>query len=528
MSPASRRWSIVLLLTLILVSRGSAQSPALAGNRPNIVVILADDLGWADLGCYGSTFYKTPHLDRMAREGMRFTDAYASCPVCSPTRAALLTGKVPARLGLTDWLPGRPDSPAHALLRPTLPQQLALQENTIAEALKGAGYRTAHIGKWHLGGKGFEPTRQGFDVNIAGDETGTARSYFAPFRNKDGFMPGLEKAPEGEYLTDRLTQEAVRFIEENRSRPFFLYLPHYTVHTPLTAKAETIKKYPGKQVLGRQSSPVYAAMLDSLDEGVGRILDTLERLNLAKNTMVVFTSDNGGLATREGQGTPSTINSPLRDGKGWLYEGGIRVPLVVRWPGVVPANAVCPEPVISHDWFPTLIEATSTKAPAGVCDGVSLLPVLRGQGKLEREALYWHYPHYANQGSRPSGAIRQGRYKMIEFYQDQRRELFDLRESIGEHVNLAEKKPEVVRDLAEKLERWRKDVGARMPTPNPDYKPNPQDARGVVTMHARTAQVHGSQLRYEPLTHKETLGYWVDVRDHASWEFTLSRPGKYT
>jgi arylsulfatase A len=506
---------------------GALATPAgAAGPRLNVVVILADDLGWADLGCYGSTFHRTPALDRLAKQGLRFTDGYASCPVCSPTRAALMTGKVPARLGLTDWLPGRADRLDQPLLRPELPQQLALEETTLAEAFQAAGYATGHIGKWHLGGKGFEPTRQGFDVNVAGDHTGTPRSYFAPFRNKQGVMPGLDKAPDGEYLTDRLAAEAERFLETNKARPFFLYLPHHAVHTPLRAKADHVKKYSPKPVPGKQSNPIYAAMLESLDDAVGRVMAKLDELKLAEKTIVVFSSDNGGLATQEGPNTPATINTPLREGKGWLYEGGLRVPFLVRWPGVVKPGSTSSVPVVTHDLFPTLLEACGVENKHKV-DGVSLVPLLRGEGAPKREALYWHYPHYANQRSRPGGAVRAGNMKLIEFYEDNRRELFDLSKSIGEQRNMAAIRPDVVKRLAAQLDAWRKEVGAKMPRPNPGYVPNPQDAKGVVTLHANSARVHGTQLRYEPLPHKFTLGYWTEVGDHASWEFTLTKPGKF-
>jgi arylsulfatase A-like enzyme len=508
-----------LALTLLLV-------PAARAEKLNVIVILADDLGWADLGCYGSRFHRTPHLDRLAKEGLRFTQAYAACPVCSPTRAALLTGKVPARLHLTDWLPGRPDRPDQALLRPKFRQQLPLEETTLAEAFKAAGYATGHIGKWHLGGEGFGPRQQGFDVNVAGDEAGSPRSYFAPFRNKVRAMPGLEKAPEGEYLTDRLAAEALRFLEDHKDKPFFLYLPHYAVHIPMRAKKDLVAKYPNHPTPGRQSNPIYAAMLESLDDAVGRVLKKLEELKLAGRTLVVFTSDNGGLSIREGPNTPPTINSPLREGKGFLYEGGIRVPLVVRWPGVIAGGRVSDVPVISHDLFPTLLQACGVEHEGRV-DGVSLTTLWKGGGAPKRDALYWHYPHYANQGSRPGGAVREGDWKLIEFYETGRRELFDLKRDPGEKRNLAGEKKELTTRLGEKLAAWRKEVGAQMPRPNPDYRPNPQAADGSVTLPARTATVHGTQLRYEALPHKDTLGCWTSKADRASWEFVLTRPGTF-
>jgi arylsulfatase A len=496
-----------------------------ADEKPNVILILADDLGWADPGCYGSKYHKTPHLDGLAASGVRFTDAYAACPVCSPTRASLLTGRYPQRYNLTDWLPGRPDRPDQKLLRPKLDQQLPLDEITLAEALKPAGYVSGHVGKWHLGGKGFGPEQQGFDLNVAGDQTGSPRSYFAPFKSKDGaFMPGLEKAPDGEYLTDRLTAEAEKFVEANRDRPFFLYLAHYAPHIPLRAKPELVAKYkPGKH--GEQGNPNYAAMLESLDDGVGRLLKKLDDLKLAERTVVVFMSDNGGLATLEGSNMAATFNGPLREGKGYLYEGGLRVPLIVRWPGVTKAGATCGVPVSSIDIFPTALEACGVKSEAKA-DGVSLVPLLKG-GALKREALYWHYPHYANQGGRPGGAVRAGNYKLIEFYENDRRELYDLSKDVGESRNLIADKPDVAKDLAAKLDAWRKEVGARMMTPNPDYLPNPQAKDGTVPLPARTAEVHGIQLRFEPLPHKDTLGFWTRAEDWASWEFTVTKPGTF-
>lgn len=516
-----------LLVGVLALSAWAAPVCAETAPRWNVILILADDLGWADLGCYGSTYHRTPALDQLAASGIRFTEGYASCPVCSPTRAALMTGKVPARLGITDWLPGRGDRPDQQLARPLLVQQLPLEETTLAELFRRAGYATAHIGKWHLGGKGFDPTAQGFDQNIAGDHTGTPRSYFAPYRNKQGWMPGLEKASEGEYLTDRLTREAERFLDENKDRPFFLYLAHYAVHTPMRAKAELLKKYPGKLALGKQSNPIYAAMLESLDDSVRDVMARLRKLKLDERTLVVFTSDNGGLATREGLNTPATINSPLREGKGWLYEGGLRVPWIIRWLGVVQPGRVSSVPIITHDLLPTLVEACGL-SHTGTVDGISLVSHLQGKDVPKRDTFYWHYPHYANQGGRPGGVVREGNWKLIEFYEDNRRELFDLRVDVRESRNRAADEPALVKRLAEKLEAWRKQVGAKMPRPNPDYRPNPQDERGVVTLHARSARVQGMQLRYEPLPHKETLGYWTEVNDQASWEFSLTRSGTFS
>ena len=512
-----------MLSRVILLALLAQASPVMA--KPNVILIVADDLGWADLACYGSTFHKTPHLDRMALAGMKFSEAYAACPVCSPTRAALLTGKHPARLQITDWIPGRPNRPDQILNRPAFRNELPLNEVTLAEAFKTAGYATAHIGKWHLGGDGFGPKEQGFDINIAGDHSGTPLSYFAPFQNKNRIMPGLEKAEAGEYLTDRLTSEAEAFLRANAQKPFFLYLPHYGVHTPMRAKAELVKKYADKPTFGKQSNAVYAAMLESVDDSVGRVRKLLDELKISDNTIVIFTSDNGGLATLEGQPNPPTFNGPLREGKGYLYEGGIRVPLLAVGPGIKPGLSNVP--VTSQDFFPTLCELCDIPLTAKL-DGVSVVSLLHGGDAPKRDALYWHYPHYANQGSRPGGAIRDGQYKLIEYYENNRRELFDLKADLSESRNLIEAKPEIAKALTAKLAAWRTEFGAQMPVPNPNYLPNPQAKDGTIPLPARTAEVHGIMLRYEPLPHKNTLGFWVNKDDYATWEFTVTKPGAFS
>ncbi|MFM8471223.1 MAG: sulfatase, partial [Limisphaerales bacterium] len=538
-----------LRLALLLTAAFLLQLAAAAAPKPNFIFFLIDDLGRNDLGCYGSKFYRTPNLDRMATQGMKFTDAYAACPVCSPTRASIMTGKYPARLHLTDWLPGRGDRPDQRLARPIISQQLALEEVTIAERLKAAGYVTAHVGKWHLGGEGFEPEKQGFDINIAGDHTGTPMSYFAPFGGKDKagkqrFMRGLEQAKDGEYLTDRLTTEAEKIIAANKDKPFFLYFAHYTVHTPLKAKADTIAKYPqiaGKA--GQQTNAIYAAMVESMDDSIGRILKQLDDLKLADHTYVFFTSDNGGLATIEGPSTPSTINSPLREGKGWLYEGGIRVPLLVRGPGIAPGSTAT-NAMSSVDYFPTILELAGlplvegreskvegkapTPAALDLIDGVTLAPLLKGGPAPEARPLFWHYPHYANQGGKPGGVIREGDLKLIEFYETGRVELFDLKS--GENRNLAEEPAHAarVKAMVSKLDTWRIKVGAQMMLPNPNYHPSPQAANGTITMLGKDADVHGAMLRFEPLPHKNTLGFWINPNDWASWDFEVVKPGKFT
>ena len=514
--------------TLILGLWLASAIPVYAGqDHANVILIVADDLGWADLGCYGSRYHRTPHLDKLAAQARRFTQAYAASPVCSPTRAALMTGKHPARLHLTDWLPGRPDRPAQKLARPLIRQELPLDEETLAESLHAVGYATAHVGKWHLGGAGFEPTRQGFDLNIAGDSTGSPLNYFAPFGRQGRIMPGLGDAPTGQYLTDRLTAEAERFLEANRARPFFLYLPHYAVHIPMKAKDELIAKYPKWDGTphGRQENPVYAAMLESLDDSVGRIVAKIDELGLTANTLIVFTSDNGGLATLEGPNTPPTINAPLREGKGYLYEGGLRVPLIVRWPGRV-RQGIENTPVWAAD-LPVTVKALCALPGPITGDGVSLASLLTDGKPLAARPLFWHYPHYSNQGGRPGGAVRDGDWKLVEDYQTGRRELFHLGRDASESTNRAESEPVKVEELAAKLAAWRKDIDAQMPTPNTAYSPNAQLTNGTIRLPASTASVHGAMLRFEPLPHKNTLGYWVSAHDWASWEFDVTNPGTF-
>ncbi|HVF87819.1 MAG TPA: sulfatase [Pyrinomonadaceae bacterium] len=462
------------------------KNPPAKRRRPNFVLIVTDDMGWADLGVYGSAFHQTPNINALAARGVRFTDAYAAAPVCSPSRASLLTGKYPARLQLTDWLPGRTDRPSQKLLRPPIRQALPLAETTIAEALKPAGYVSAHIGKWHLGGSNYGPESQGFDLNIAGDHTGTPASYFYPFRNGDETMPGLAEGRDGEYLTDRLTDEAEKFIEQNHEKPFFLYLAHYAVHIPLKAKPEVIARYRNRtRTRGRQANAIYAAMVESVDESVGRIVRKLAQLKIADDTIIVFTSDNGGLSVEEGPNTPATSNAPLRDGKGYLYEGGIRVPLIVRWPSVTRPGVVCPAPVSGVDIFPTIL-AMAGVTPSAIegVDGASLIPLLsQPRSARRRPPIYWHYPHYSNQGGRPGGAVRDGDYKLIEFYEDDRVELYDLRRDAGETMDLSGKLTAKARGMRRMLADWRRRVGAQLMKPNPRDRADERGRRVNRTNH---------------------------------------------
>jgi arylsulfatase A-like enzyme len=458
---------VALLAAAGLCAPGAVAAPSAPAARPNIVFILVDDLGWADVGCFGSKYYETPNIDRLAAQGMRFTDAYAACPVCSPTRASIMTGKYPARLRLTDWIPGEGNAPNHALLVPPWRQFLPLEEVTLARALKPAGYASASIGKWHLGGPAYFPEHHGFDLNVAGSDTGQPASYFWPYEGKTHTVPGLKAGGQpGEYLTDRLTDAAESFIETNKDRPFFLYFAHYAVHVPLQAKAAVLAKYQAKRPLGGQTNAVYAAMIESVDESVGRVLGKLEALGLNERTVVVFMSDNGGLWPQ------ATSNAPLRAGKGHPYEGGIREPLIIRWPGHVRPGRRCSVPVCSIDFFPTLLELAGAPAP-GPVDGLSLAPLLRESGTLPRDALYWHYPHYwSGNLVRPSGAVRAGDWKLIEFYEDMRVELYNLKEDLGESRDLASARPEKAAELRGRLHRWRDSVDAQMPTPNPNYRPS--------------------------------------------------------
>ncbi len=468
-----------------LQSLGGVAAAAAQTSRPlNFIFILIDDMGWTDLGCYGSKSYDTPHIDRLAEQGMRFTNAYAACPVCSPTRASIMTGKYPARLHLTDWIPGRKQWPAAKLLTPAFRQELPLDEITLAEALKPAGYASASIGKWHLGGEGFSPTEQGFDRNVGGTARGSPVSYFGPFD-----LPGLKGGPKGEYLTDRLSDEAERFVTENKDRPFFLYLPEFAVHLPLEGKKDLVAKYETKLAGAEsQNNPIYAAMVESVDQGIGRLMAKLDELRIADRTVVILTADNGGLRYEGKASKPVTSNAPLRAGKGHLYEGGIREPLIVRWPGVVRAGSRCEDTVISIDYFPTILEMAGLGKPRHKVDGVSILPLLRQKGGLDRDAVYWHYPHYSNQGGPPAGAIRDGDYKLIEFYEDGRVELYNLKDDIGERRNLARAEPKKAAELRAKLKRWRAAMGAEMPVVNPQYDAAKAD-QGLTGVEPKTPEI---------------------------------------
>jgi len=454
-----------------LAAPGCAVTAGGRKKRPNIIFILADDLGWRDTGFTGSAYYETPHLDRFARDGMTFTSAYANAPNCAPTRACLLSGQYTPRHGIyTVNSSERGDERLRRLIPVPNTRTLDPGVVTIAEALRSAGYATASIGKWHLGvDPETGPLGQGFDVNIGGNRSGHPGSYFSPYKNKH-----LADGPEGEYLTDRLIEEALAFIEEHRESPFFLYLPHFAVHTPIQAREEMAAKYETKNPDGGQDNAEYAAMIESLDRGVGRIVRKIGELGLDGNTAIFFFSDNGGHGK-------ITSNAPLRGCKGMLYEGGIRVPLAVRWPGRVRPGSACDVPVIGIDFYPTLLAMAGAAVPeATILDGESLAPLLEGKGGLEREAVFWHFPAYLEAYDKskgpwrttPAGVVRKGNWKLLEFFENGRLELYNLKDDIGETNDLAGSMPEKAAELHRLLLAWRRSVDAPVPSEkNPLYDP---------------------------------------------------------
>lgn len=480
-SSINRAFSAACLAILFLGQSVSAADP------PNVIVVLVDDLGWKDLGCQGSSFYKTPHIDALASRGLRFTHAYAACAVCSPTRAALLTGKYPTRVGITDWIRSRSDenkieqraretgeflaNDNHPLLTPPNQPHLPLEETTLAELFKANNYATAHIGKWHLGGPGHLPSDQGFDRNIGGYEFGQPPSYFDPYANNrraDG-IPTLSPRKQGEYLTDREADEAVAFIEAHRDRPFFLSYWPYAVHTPLQAKTPDVQAFAASaDNRSDQSNPIYAAMIQSLDSAIGRIVEALEKQDITNNTLIVFTSDNGGLATVDRLDGP-TSNAPLRSGKGYPYEGGIRVPLIMTWPGVIPPGKTSSAMVGTIDLLPTLQQAAQLSAGTSEknenIDGISLWDHVTAGGEtpLDRDELLWHFPHYRTPDVIPYSIIRQGPWKLVKRYEGPTFELFNLAEDPTEQHDLASDNPDRVARLDERLSERLAEIGAKIP-----------------------------------------------------------------
>jgi arylsulfatase A-like enzyme len=478
-------WLIITAACLLSLAAVPLRAQTRAG-KLNVVFILADDLGWTDLGCYGSTFYETPHIDALARDGMRFTRAYAACPVCSPTRASILTGEYPVRTRVTDiinprglrepgkWKRNTPLLPAPYAL------QLPLQQYTLAEAMKAAGYKTYMAGKWHLGSEGYWPLDQGFDIDKGGFTAGQPPRYFSPYKN-----PELSDGPAGEYLPERLSEETAAFIRKNKDTAFFIYYALYLVHTPLRAKRALIEKYRQKKkelglrdTLGRlgnnkvrldQGSPVYAAMVEAMDDAVGKVVEALKQEGLYDKTLIIFTSDNGGLSTSEGR---PTSNLPLKGGKGWMYEGGIREPLIVRLPGVTRAGAVSDALVSSPDFYPTIMHLVGRPMPAAQHeDGIDLTGVLAGK-REKRRTLYWHYPHYSNQGGRPASCIMTGNWKLIKWYglDSDSYGLYNLKTDPGESHDLSRRHPRRTAAMESGLEHFLQGVSAKYPTPNPHYK----------------------------------------------------------
>lgn len=458
-------------LILLCVGCNTSVKEEQQARPPNIVFILADDLGWRDLGCMGSRFYETPYIDQLAAQGMLFTNAYANAPNCAPTRACILSGQYGPRHGVyTVGAADRGDKNHQKLIPPVNKTVLDTGFVTLAEVLQEGGYVCASVGKWHLGTDPENgPLSQGFNVNKGGNHAGHPTSYFSPYDN-----PDLPDGPEGEYLTDRLTEEALGFMETHQNEPFFLYFPHYAVHTPIQGKDSLTARFSQKEAVDDQDNAAYAAMIASLDESVGRMMEKLETLGLMENTLVVFSSDNGGHGV-------ITSNTPLRGAKGMMYEGGIRVPLILHWPGQIAPNTTSEVPVISTDFFPTFLEVAGIEKPEGkILDGESLLPIALQQGSLERESIFWHFPAYlppysAADGifrTTPVGAIRKGDFKLIEFFEDGQLELYNLREDIGEQNDLSETLPEKREELWNEMKAWREAVDALVPTQlNPDYHP---------------------------------------------------------
>ncbi|MBX3439668.1 MAG: sulfatase-like hydrolase/transferase, partial [Planctomycetaceae bacterium] len=513
----NRRCLLSICLCLVGISALAVGHTAEAA-RPNVIVFMIDDLGWTDAGCYGSDLYETPHIDRLAAGGVRFTNAYAACTVCSPTRAAMMTGLSPGRTHVTDWINGHWEGMTAErksqlpLMPPEWTQHLEHRYTTIAEALRAAGYRTAHVGKWHLTPRSteaavvepFYPEHQGFDVNVAGNQWGSPGSYYWPYRHPTakGLDARVDRFPPDEetkdrYLSDMLTDQAVEIMKRWKDEPFFLYFPHYNVHTPIQGRADLVEKYESKITpQHRHRNAGYAAMVESVDESVGRVMHTLEELGIADNTVVIYTSDNGGL-DRDETGDP-TDNAPLRNGKGSAYEGGVRIPTIISWPGVARGGSICDEPIITCDFYPTILAMTSAPGDAAhneLVDGLSLVPVLKDpQSELPRDALYWHYPHYHGFGATPYSAIRARDWRLVEFYEDGRSELYNLADDIGETTDVSDAHPEKKQELLSSLGRWRDDVGAQPPLKNPTYKPISDDSAD-----------------FRPLFNGEDLSGWVAV-----------------
>lgn len=460
--------SIVIFISFwILSCNGQSKSVT----KPNIVLIMVDDMGYSDLACFGSDLHETPNIDQLGNSGMIFANAYSSAPVCSPTRASLLTGKPPVSTGITEHIRGRAFkvTSKHALIPPENGIGLALDEITIAEVLKEQGYATGIVGKWHLGGEEFGAIKQGFDYVVAANQNGGPGNYFFPYANTKPDL--ISNGEQGEYLTDRITKEAISFIDNKKRKPFFLYLSYFAVHIPLQAKEDLLKKYENKiadtnPVYHR--NPRYAAMVETLDTNIGNLIAYLKKEKLLKNTLIVLTSDNGGLSVKEGAYTPATNNYPCKAGKGYLYEGGIKVPLIVHWPGEVKANSRSNYPVITYDFLTTISSVSG--AIREMPGSVDFSPVFLSQKKLDERAIFWHAPHYSNQGGKPAAAIRMGKYKLIHYFNGPSNELYDLEKDKGEQINLSTVLPEVSDSLYCMLNDWLEETDAKIPAPNPEFE----------------------------------------------------------
>ena len=447
--------SLAALFLIAACAAPTTLATKLRREKPNIVLVVIDDMGWTDLGCQGSSYYESPNIDRLATEGVRFTDAYSSGPNCSPSRAALLTGNYPSRTGVTTVLNKKVNE--RALIEHPRRKSLAEEETTFAEVLNTAGYKSISIGKWHLGKEkdSEDPLGQGFDENVGGNHNGMPGSYHQPFGKGAGRVP--IEAPEGAYLTDVLTDRALDFVRRNQDEPFCLYLPYFSVHTPIQPRADLMAKYEAKEPVGGHKNPGYAAMIEAVDEGVGRILALLDELELTDDTLVIVTSDNGGHSV--------TSNAPLRGRKGMLYEGGIRVPLIVRLPGVTAPGTTCAEPTLSMDLFPTLAKLAGASNTETV-DGADLMPLFAGEEHLKRDAIFWHFPHYLVGRQTPASAVRMGDWKLIETFETGQLELYDLSSDIGETEDLTALHPGMAAALHGRLRAWRGSIGAKIPVKN--------------------------------------------------------------
>ena len=502
---------IIKLLPLLFFMFSACSSKKAEENRPNVLFIIADDFGYHDLSVMGSSYYETPNMDRIAKEGTIFTNGYATCQVCSPSRASIMSGKFPARHGITDWI-GAPVGEEwrklqrfNQLLPPEYVHQLPQEYTTLPEAMKEAGYLTFFAGKWHLGNKGSWPEDHGFDINKGGWDVGSPRGgYFSPWEN-----PNLESGPDGENLSMRLAKETIQFLEENRDTSFFAFLSFYAVHGPIQTTRDKWAKYrekaedlgiaesgfemghflPIRQV---QDNPVYAGLVEAMDDAVGEVLNALDEMGLTENTIVVFTSDNGGVAAGDAF---ATSNLPLRAGKGYQFEGGIREPYFIKVPGIEGGQR-CEVPVTGTDFYPTLLELIGAPLkPEEHIDGVSLVPLLHGESIAER-ALIWHYPHYGNQGGEPSGVIRLGDWKLIHYYEDGREELYNVDSDVEENFNVAENNPELVNQLSEKLFLMLEEMGALYPLPDPEYRAEKEQEYLEHVIHNRWPKLEQQRMDF--------------------------------